>query len=168
MKNFKDELGRYRTLSLFCEFDSKGYEQYFTLSNEDREIDGKIYISVYKKYMEYFHVPGQEYDFANEVLGGWKHWCRLCANAQLYKEIALWREEMDIKLRSTAIKSLINTSFENNAAGANAAKWLAEKGYELKRGRPSKAEREGYLKQEEKLKDVVDEDLERVGLTLVK
>jgi hypothetical protein len=75
---------------------------------------------------------------------------------------------MDIKLRSTAIKSLINTSFESNAAGANAAKWLAEKGYELTRGRPSKAEREGYLKQEEKLKDVVDEDLERVGLTLVK
>ena len=75
---------------------------------------------------------------------------------------------MDIKLRSMAVKNIIAFSMADIPIALQAAKWLAEKGYDLKRGRPSKAEKEGLLKQEAKLRDVVAEDMERVGLSLVK
>jgi len=168
MDKFKDVLDRYRTLSIFYEYHNPEYEYYYSIGNKDINVEGKNIPSLYKLYMSYVHVPGQEYDFAVEHLGGWKHWKKLCDNANLRKIIAEWHNEMEVKIRASAIKNMLSLSTENNAAGANAAKWLAEKGYELKRGRPSKAEREGYLKKEEQINSAIDEDLERVGLILVK
>jgi hypothetical protein len=62
----------------------------------------------------------------------------------------------------------MRTSLEESSAGATASKWLAEKGYAPKRGRPSKEEKAGYLKQEERINDAIEEDLKRVGLKAVK
>ena len=160
----RDDMQRYRTLSLFYEYKNDRYPYLYTLNVEDKY----GVPSLYKIYMSYIHVPGEEYEFANDHLLGWKHWQRICANAYLLEHITEWRAEMDIKLRSMAIKNIIASSLSDTPTALQAAKWLAEKGYDLKRGRPSKAEKEGWLKQEAKLKDVVEEDMERVGLSLVK
>ena len=121
-----------------------------------------------KLYLSYEHIPGAEYDFALEVLGSWEHWTKLCNAFQVRDHVQSWREELEIKTRANAIKSVIKTSNDGSAAGATAAKWLAEKGYAPKRGRPSKAERLGNLKQEERLHKEIQDDMERIGLKAVK
>ena len=158
----KDVLGRWRTLSLFIEFPQDGYEPIWTL----RETTWKDYPSLREIYLSYAHVPGNEYNFAQEVIGSWDHWNRLC-RSHIAKDITSWREELDIKLKANAIKNIIATSKEGGASGTTAAKYLADKGYAATRGRPSKAEKEALAKQESRSNNDLDDDLERVGLKLV-
>ena len=164
----KDVKGAWRLSTLFWEHRNDAYIPLFTLQDEDREIEGVVYKSLKKLYLSYEHIPGAEYDFALEVLGSWEHWTKLCNASQVRDHVQSWREELEIKTRANAIKSVIKTSLDGSAAGATAAKWLAEKGYAPKRGRPSKAERAGHLKQEEKLHKEIQDDMERIGLKAVK
>ena len=166
---FKDDRGAWRTLSLFYEHTCPGYTPMFTTYDKERyvEEDGVTYPSLKQIYMSYDHVPFNEYDFAVEHLGGWEHWEKIAKASRIAEMIKSWRNELEVKIRSNAVKSIIRTSVGDSSAGATAAKWLAEKGYAPTRGRPSKAEREGHLKQEEKIYSEVEADLERVGLKLV-
>ncbi len=164
----KDVKGAWRLSTLFWEHRRDGYTPLFTLQDADREIDGVVYTSLKRVYLSYEHIPGAEYDFALEVLGSWEHWLRLCAASHVKEHIQSWREELEVKTRANAIKSVIKTSLDGSAAGATAAKWLAEKGYAPKRGRPSKAERAGHLKQEERIHKEIQDDMERIGLKAVK
>lgn len=164
----KDVRGAWRTTSLFYEYPDNGYTPLWTIMDTDRNIDETTYPSLKQIYLSYEHVPGNEYEFAVNVIGSWEHWTRLCKSPSLRDIIASWREELEVKVRSDAVKSIIRTSTEGSAAGATAARWLAEKGYAPSRGRPSKAEKEGHLKQDAKIQDEIDDDLIRVGLKAVK
>jgi len=62
---------------------------------------------------------------------------------------------------------LIHASRDNDAKGVQASKYLAEKGYEVKRGRPSKAEIEAERKQAAGVKKELASDMERIGLAVV-
>ena len=73
-----------------------------------------------------------------------------------------------MKIRANAIKGIIKTSVGDSSASATAAKWLAEKGYAPKRGRPTKAEKLGHLKQEERVNKEIQDDTERIGFKAVK
>jgi hypothetical protein len=160
---FKDNLNRWRTASLFYELNKDGFPSCFTTRSEDRVVDGVTYKSFRRLYLSYNHVPGYEYDFANECLGGWEHWLAVRKGRQLQELITSCQAELDIKARASAIKSIVNTAVEGEGnTQLSAAKWLAEKGYIEKRGRPTKAEKEGYLKQEESLHSAVEDDLQRV------
>ena len=79
--SYKDDLGRYRTQSLFWELrhgvDTSKYPPVFTTKDEDIERDGVEYKSLKKIYMSYDHIPGFEYEFALEHLGSWDHWNKL-------------------------------------------------------------------------------------------
>lgn len=165
----KDDRGAWRTLSLFYEHRHPDYTPLFTIYEKDRYVEEEdvTYPSLKQIYMSYDHVPGNEYDFAIETLGSWEAWERITKASRLVEMIKSWRSELEVKIRSNAVKSIIRTSVEGSAAGATAARWLAEKGYAPTRGRPTKAEKEGHLKQEERIRDEVDADLERVGLKLV-
>mgnify|MGYP001564732566 FL=1 len=163
----KDIKGAWRTYSLFCEY-SQDYPCYWTIQDTSRVVDDVTYPSLKQIYLSYEHTPFNEYDFAITVIGSWEHWCRLCKSPKLKEHISMWRDELEVKIRSNAIKSIIRTSLEETSAGATSAKWLAEKGYAPKRGRPSKEEKEGFLKQEKKIIDEVEDDLIRVGLKAVK
>lgn len=166
----KDVRGAWRTSSLFYEYPDNGYTPLWTIMDTDRYITehNTTYPSLKQIYLSYEHVPGNEYDFALDIIGSWEHWTRLCKSPRLRDIIATWREELEVKIRSNAVKSIIKTSAEGSAAGATAARWLAEKGYAPSRGRPSKAEKEGHLKQDAKIQDEIDDDLMRVGLKAVK
>lgn len=134
------------TQGLFLEI---GYGEFsvFTLKDEDYEYKGTIYPSLKRLYLDMEDV--NEYEFATTHLLGWQHWKRMCDNKQIAKHIEEWRYELELKLRSRAIKAVVSKMSAEQ--GINAAKWIAEKGWDKKSvGRPSKQEeaREKRLQEE--------------------
>lgn len=108
----------------------------YTLKDVDYEYEGKTYPSLKRLYIEMDDVT--EYDFANKYLLGWQHWKRLCENKMIRKHIDEWREELELKVRSRAIRDMQNLcAGENGNFGA--AKFLADRGWDKRAaGRPSK------------------------------
>lgn len=147
------------TQSLFLEIGYNYDMAIFTLKDEDLIVGETIYQSLKRLYLE-MEDPG-EYEFATTYLLGWSHWQRLCANKILSKHIEEWRYELELKLRSKAIKSIISkTQVET---GINAAKYLAEKGWDKRKaGRPSKSEVEHEKRVQADLDRQFDEDIQRV------
>ena len=171
---YQDDRSKWRTKSLFWELvpkqDRAAFQPLYTLYEEDIERDGVTYPSLKKIYMSYDHIPGAEWEFANEHLGGWEHWEILATSSmkQIKAAIASWRKEMEIKHKAMAIKSMIKSAKEDGAKGLSAAKYLADKGYLSQRGRPSKEEVERERKLAANISSEMEEDLARIQLTLVK
>ncbi len=150
----KDKLGRPLTQSLFLEL---GYSDYavFTLNDEDKEYKGEVYPSLKRLYLE--AGDPTEYAFAVKHLINWKHWERLCANKVILKHIEEWRFELEVKLRSEGVRSLIMSAQEGKV---QASTWLANRGWDKRAaGRPSKEELEREGKVQEKLSNEYDDDV---------
>ena len=122
-----------------------------------------MYISLKKRYLEMEDLT--EYDFANRWFVSWSHWQTALKTAFIRKEVEQWREELEVKYRAKGLRSIIDSAEKGNY---NAAKCLLDKGWLPKRGRPTKAEIEGEKRKAAQIKDELDEDLERIGLQLVK
>lgn len=161
----KDCNGKWRTYSLFWEHRTEGYEYFWTLKDRGT----KELPSLKQIYLSYAHIPEYEYEFAEEVIGSWTHWQKLCKSG-LKQHIAEWREELEIKLKADALRNIINTASKGKEQSSlTAAKYLADKGYAPStRGRPSKEEKEKQLKIDSRIHSEIEDDLERVGLTLAK
>lgn len=166
--HLKDRQGRWRTQSLFYEYKSENYTPIFSIKDFDHKVKDIIYPSLKRIYLSYDHVPDKELSFANEVLGGWEHWIVLQENKLFSGMIAQWKFELDLRIQEQAIKALMLASKEEGGKGVAAAKYLADKGYKELRGRPSKAEVERERKIQAGAKRELEEDLERIGLHLVK
>jgi hypothetical protein len=162
----KDERGKYRTYSLFIERPKEGYECYWTLLDSSREIDGIVYPSLKEIYLSYEHIPGYEYQFAIDNLKSWDHWVKLTQSG-MKQVFAEWREELEIKLKADAIRAMVKASKGEGASATGAAKYLADKGYSVKRGRPSKEEVEKERRIAAGITEELDSDYERMGLGLV-
>lgn len=160
---FKDSRNQWITRGIFYEFRGDSMEPLYTL----KEDDFKGCKSLKKIYMSYEHIPGYEYEFAENELGGWEHWQRLQASEVLNVHFKQWREELDVKLRAKAIKNIILTAYGKDKNSLQAARYLADKGYippEQKRGRPSKEEKARALREESLVREEVDEDMKRLGI----
>jgi hypothetical protein len=146
------------TQGLFLEI---GYGEFsvFTLKDEDYEYKGVLYPSLKRLYLEMEDIG--EYEFATTYLLGWQHWQRLCSNKAVLAHIEVWRDELELKLRSRAIKQIIKKSvFET---GINASKFLAEKGWEKRKaGRPTKEEVERETRIQADINRMFEEDLSRI------
>lgn len=146
------------TQGLFLEI---GYKEYavFTTKDEDYEYNGKVYPSLKRLYLEMEDVG--EYEFATTYLLGWNHWQRLCGNKEVAKHVEEWRYELELKLRSKAIKSILKkTSVEQ---GINAARWVAEKGWDKRKaGRPTKEDIQKETRIQADLDRQFQEDLKRL------
>lgn len=144
-----DSMGKFRTQSLFLEL-GYGADALFTLKDQDHEHEGKTYPSLKRLYLE-FEDP-TEYEFANTVLLGWRHWQRMCENKVIRKHIDEWREELEVKLRSQAIRDAIQ---EAKKGHFQAAKWVADRGWSTRgAGRPSKAD----IEHEKKVQARIDNE----------
>lgn len=149
----KDPQGRYRTKSLFVETIQKdqveaGFVPLFTL----RARDG--YVDLHSLYLE--ESDPTEYNFALRAFGSWEHFMKLQSLEWFKQHLNIWRQEVEVKLRSEGIRALAKSAKRDGSRGLSAAKWLAEKGWEpKKRGRPSKeeveAEKRAQLQMEEEL-----------------
>lgn len=168
-RQFRDTGGRWLSQALFYEYARDGYEPYFTLKGYDSLYKGITFPSLKLIYLSYEHVPGYEYEFAHEVLGGWEHWKFLYEKSMLRNYIKEWREELDIKIKAKGMRVVMDTAIcGEGSSRLQAAKYLADKGYAPTRGRPSKKEKEQLLRQESALDDELKDDFERLGLKAVK
>ena len=162
-----DHVGACRTQSLYKETNTSNLEPIMVLGEADRvdKKTGKLLPSLRRLYMEYS--DPHEYEVAMGVFGSWHFWKRQCNNAIIAKHIEEWREELEIKLRSEAFRSIHDTAIEGGTRGIVAAKFLADKGWVEKKGagRPSKEEVARELKIQTAIKDEFKSDAERLGLT---
>lgn len=138
-----------------------GYTEHavFTTKDEDYEYKGKVYPSLKRLYLEM--EDAGEYEFACKYLLGWDHWQKLCNNKAIAVFIESWRYELELKLRSRAIKQIMD--FANTPKGFQAAKWIADRGWDKRAaGRPSKDEVDKQTRLDADLYKQFDDDLKRV------
>lgn len=161
---FTTDKGNWITQGLFLElsYTDKRFVCY-TLKDHDEviEVDGeeRALPSIKRLYLECSDPT--EYTFCTTHLGGYQHWKRLCSNKAIMAYIESWREELEVKLRSEGILAI--SEHARTDKGYQAAKWLAEKGWEpAKRGAPSKDEKERELKLQTKIEQEVGDDLSRI------
>ena len=155
-----DDRGRPLSQSLFLEV---GYTEFavYTTKEDDYKYKGKVYPSLKRLYLE--HEDPTEYSFAAKYLLGWQQWKKICGNKQLLVHIDEWREELELKIRSQAVRDVIDMSAESGSF--QAAKWLADKGYDKRpAGRPSKKE---ALK-ESRIKEKLNSEFEQDNVRLFK
>ena len=98
----KDSKGRYLTQSLFLELGYKD-QAVFTLKDDHYTYNNKFYPSLKKLYLEEGDVT--EYQFANKYLLGWEHWKKITENLAIFKHIRSWREELELRIRSEALRN---------------------------------------------------------------
>jgi hypothetical protein len=135
----------------------------FTL-NEDR--DG--YINARKTFIEEGDPTG--YKWAIKYLGDWDHFVFLSEREFFKTALAKWRAELQLKLTAEAIDRIKAIAESDDKQALVANKYLAERPWEKvgsTRGRPSKAEVQGALKQAVRVVEQEDEDMARIGLLKV-
>ena len=131
MSVFKDVMGRWITSGLFKET-AQANKSYIIFTLEEAR----------QAYIECRDVTG--YLFAETHLGGYPHWLALKESPALQTYILAWEEELEVKLRSEALQSILLQS-EVKEKGYQAAKYLVEGGWKKKvAGRPTK----GAIKKE--------------------
>jgi hypothetical protein len=157
----KDSTGRLRTASLFVETIQKdqlkaGFKPLYTLKGK------KGYEDLHDVYMQ--ESDPTEYQFALRAFGSWSHFKKMESLEWFRKHLMVWRDELEVKLRSEGIKELSKAAKEGTR-GISAAKYLAERGWEKKRGRPSKEE----VERERSIRAQMEEELadDAARLTLV-
>lgn len=156
----KDQTGRLLTQSLILEF---GYNDFavFTINDDDKEYKGRVYPSLKKYYLDC--EDPYEYSFATKCLAGWRHWQRLCKNKLFKPHIEEWREELEVKMMSAGLGSLVDQALDGEKPNFQAAKWLAEHGWNKRgAGRPSKAEKERIDNIQEQLMNELNENVIRM------
>ena len=149
----RDHQMRYRTRSLFYETqDVDTFEPIFTL----KPYDYNGCVSLKRIYLE-LALPDNEYEFATTVFGDWEHWKKLCASKWFQAYVSDWREELEIKIKSAAMKAMFDTARYEGSKGTAAAKWIAEGKWRSQRGRPSKDEVERERRIQAGVAEEVDE-----------
>jgi hypothetical protein len=165
---YKDGNGRWITSGLFWELSDKDktFAKY-CLYEDDIDVDGKVYISLRKAYLEMEHIPGFEYEFANVHLGGWQHWlCLQRASNKLKAAIESWRDELEIKIKARSAKEIIGTALDRGAGASafQANKWLSDKGWAAGagKGRPKKEDIQREAKIAAGVEAELQDDLARI------
>ena len=119
-----------------------------------------IYPSLKAIYLE--TADPTEYLFATQVFGSYQCWEKLTQQSFFQDYLVEWRKELTLKLMAEGVQSTRILAAKGNAG---AAKELMNKGWvedKKQRGRPTKEEKEGVLKNYIKDKTEIDEDYERL------
>lgn len=156
----KDTMGRPLTQSLFLEMGYNVPYAVYTLNDEDKEYQERIYPSLKRLFLEC--EDPTEYVFAKTHLLGWGHWQRLNENKMLRPYFDEWRVELEVALRSDAIRSIMDLTVQDTA-NFQAAKWLADGNWNKRgAGRPSKAEVERETRIRTRIGEELDFDIDRM------
>jgi len=154
------------------------WETYKALPDKDRPInftpvftlgeDREGFINARKTFIEEGDSSG--YKWAIKYLGDWEHFVFLSERDFFKTALAKWRNELNLKMTAEAIDRIKAIAESDDKQALVANKYLAERPWEKvgsTRGRPSKAEIQGALKQAVKIVEQEDEDMARIGLLKV-
>lgn len=160
--------GKLRTKSLFWEISYWEPDNViFTLREDDLHKNGKVYVSLRKLYLAYCVSDPTEYTFAWEVFGSWDTWNQLSKSNYIKKDIESWRREVEVKIKSEAIRSIAEEMRSGGRSSFGAAKLLLERGW-LEKDAASQAKQKLKAKEEEEMNkealSLLEEDAERLGL----
>jgi len=163
----KDSNNAPLTQSLFVETNGTSKDPIMTLGDNDLKMGDKTIYSLKKIYME--EQDPEEYKVAMRIFGSWAHWKRLLDNKKIMKYIRMYREELDVSIRSNAVRSLIASATQEGVKGISAAKYIAEKGWKKRKaGAPSREEVKHELKVQTDMDSELEEDMKRLNLRIVK
>jgi hypothetical protein len=136
-KPLKDRQGRPLTIGLFKE-----------TAQPSNKMEPPFSLAEWKTvYME--SNDPTEYLPAMALTGDWLHWQAVRNHRQLKNIFDSWAIELEMKLKSEAVRTMIAQSMQ--PGGTAAAKWLAEKGYlqdvtnKKSVGRPKAEEKEANI-----------------------
>jgi len=165
MSIYKNDSGMYLTKSLFIELCyGKPEHAIYTTKNEDHVLNGKTYTSFKKRYLEI--ADPVEYETAQQLCDGWDHWKELTNSVALAPLIQECRDELDMKIRSEAVKVVAqDAASPDSKTSVTSAKWLSDRGYKADKktvGRPAKSSEETFKPL--KLDSQTEEELARIGL----
>lgn len=166
-ESFKDTQGRFRTKSLFIETPHDSYPAFFTTKSYDFTKGGVTYFSLYKKYIEI--ADPTEYQVGIKLFGSWEHWQVITKSKWFTDLITPWRLELQVMMESSRYHEMKGhiANDPGSPSAIQASKWLAERygsKATAKRGRPTKAEKEGHLKRIAEDEKELEEDMQRIGL----
>jgi hypothetical protein len=157
---FKNAQGVYLTRQLFVELsDSERNWCLYSLRPDDYTIDGKVYPSLRRLYVELG--DESEYEFAKRYFDGWTHWQRLVNSPWFMEYLKPIRSELQAKLMSDALKHIRKKAASGDY---HANKYLYERGLVSTNpvGRPSKAKIQQEAEKLVQDKSYFDEDIKRL------
>lgn len=160
---FKNSVGRYYLRGLFYEESTDKGSVLYTLKRDDH----LSYPSLYRLYVE--TADPTEYEFAIQHLDGWAHWQELVHSEWFQPYLQEWRQELDVKIRSRALASIIDVALDKpNPNSYHANKYLLETlgkpAGALKRGRPTKGSAYSEKDAIQASLAEINEDAKRLGL----
>lgn len=159
-EKFFDSMGKPLTQALFIEYQYDPKYALYSLKDYDHTYEGVLYPSLKKLYLA--EEDPTEYIFVSRHLGSWYQWKRMQQNKMVVSHINQWRDELELKLRSQAIRNMIDMSTSEDG-NFSAAKYLAEYGWEKRKaGRPTKEEKERHLAVEQNIRSDFDADIKRL------
>lgn len=163
--------GIIRTNSLFYELSyTDTTAVIFTLKDEDIEVNGKTYVSLSSLYRSMVPHDPTEYEFSQEIFGYWDVWESIKNSTLLKPHVDRWRKEVEVKVKSAAIRAIAKEMTTEGKNSFQAAKLLLDRGW-LDQETTSKAKAKLKQKEEEELNKAamaqVSDDAERLGLKRV-
>ena len=125
------------------------------------------YRSLYKLYMASEDLI--EYDFANAYFESWEHWQSIVNALWMKEHISKWRSELEIKLKSLAVKEMVKEAMLGGKNAFQALKWIIDKGWIERtqihgRGRPTKDEIRKAAMDAAFSDNQIQDDLKRLGI----
>jgi hypothetical protein len=162
MSKFKGTNGKWKTVSLFLEHEYDPTEAIFTFKDDHHEVNGKTFLSARRLFVGLGDPTG--YQFSQEHLGGYSHWKAFVSSPKIAPYVAEWQEELEVLLRSQAIRTVVGDAASESRSSVSSAKWLSDKGWVEKRkaGAPSREEKQRELKVHTRIKTELDDDIERM------
>ncbi len=160
--------GKGRTKSLFYELSyADPSDCLFTLKEQDIEAHGKHYVSLQALYLALVPNDPTEYEFAQAVFGSWGIWQNISTSPVIKTHVARWRKEVEVKVKSEAIKAIAEEMKSGGRSSFSAAKLLLDKGW-LDKDNASQAKKKLQAKEEEdqnkQALSFLSEDAERLGI----
>lgn len=157
---------RWLTLALFKETTDWGKNDYVVYTLKDQD-DPSGLKSLKRLYLEMEDLT--ELEFSKKYLGGWTHWKRILSSKELSPYIALWREELEIKLMAKGLKVIKEALYDDTSKMSDrmfAAKFYANRDWEkaLKKQELNNPGKKRPKKNElvEKINNLADEDFDRL------
>ena len=165
---FKGSNGKTKSKSLFYELCySETDDAVFTLKDRDLEAHGKLYLSLQKLYLSLAPNDPTEYEFAQKVFGSWEVWKIVSNSVGVKSHVAKWRREVEVKVKSEAIKAIAEEMKTNGRSSFSAAKLLLDKGW-LDKDNASQAKQKLKAREEDdqnkQALSLLSEDAERLGI----